>query len=76
VWELLSASSGPVLLLRAAGLARHEAAAILLAWGLPEPALADALDRLDGTNVEAARALLSLWQIDPGYRAAIARLAA
>ena len=75
-WEVLSASSGPVLLLRAAGLARDEAAAILLAWGLPEPALAAALDRLDGTGVEAARSLLSLWQGDPGYRAAIARLAA
>jgi hypothetical protein len=75
VWELLSAASGPVLLLRTAGLARDEAAAILLAWGLPEPALAAALDRLDATGVEAARSLLTLWQADPGYRAAVARLA-
>jgi hypothetical protein len=74
VWELLSAASGPVLLLRAAGLARDEAAAILLAWGLPEAALSDALDRLDGTPPEAARELLTLWHADPGYRAAVARL--
>jgi hypothetical protein len=76
VWELLSAASGPVLLLRAAALDRPEAAAILVAWGLPEAALADALDRLDGTNEAAARALLTLWRADPGYRAAVARLAA
>jgi hypothetical protein len=76
LWELLSAASGPVLLLRAAGLARDEAAAILLAWGLPEPALAAALDRLDGTSLEDARSLLTLWRGDPGYRAAVARLAA
>jgi Uncharacterised protein conserved in bacteria (DUF2336) len=76
VWELLSAASGPVLLLRAARLDRPEAAAILLAWGLPEPALADALDRLDGTSEAAARSLLTLWRADPGYRAAVARLAA
>jgi hypothetical protein len=76
VWELLSDGSGPVLLLRAAGLARDEAAAILLAWGLPEPALAAALDRLDGTGLEAAQSILTLWRADPGYRAAVARLAA
>ena len=75
IWELLSAGSGFVLLLRAAGLSRGEAAAILLAWGLPEPALAAALDRLDGTSVDAAHALLTLWRADPGYRAAVARLA-
>jgi hypothetical protein len=75
-WELLSAASGPVLLLRAAGLARDEAAAILLAWGLPEPALEAALERLDGTSADAARSLLTLWHSDPGYRAAVARLAA
>lgn len=76
LWELLSAASGPVLLLRAIGVGRDEAAAILLAWGLPEPALAAALDRLDGTSVEAARSLLTLWRADPGYRAAVGRLAA
>jgi hypothetical protein len=73
-WELLSAASGPVTMLRAAGLARDEAGAILLAWGLPEPALAASLDRLDGTDVDSARALLTLWRADPGYRAAVARL--
>lgn len=74
-WELLSSASGPSLLLRAAGVARAEAAAILLAWGLPESALAAALDRLDGTSADGARALLTLWRSDPGYRAAVARLA-
>lgn len=74
-WELFSAASGPILLLRAAGVARDEAANILLTWGMPEAALAAALDRLDGTSPEAARALLTLWLADPGYRAAVARLA-
>lgn len=76
VWELLCADSGPSLLLRAAGTDRDEAATILLAWGLPEAALAAALDRLDGTSVEAATSLLTVWLVDPGYRAAIGRLAA
>jgi hypothetical protein len=38
--------------------------------------LTAALDRLDGTPAEAARSLLILWHADPGYRAAVARLAA
>jgi hypothetical protein len=76
LWELLSAASGPVLLLRAAELPREEAASILLAWGMAEPALAAALDRFDGTSVQAAGSLLTLWRVDPGYRAAVARLAA
>ena len=74
-WELLLSSSGPALLLGAAGLPRDEAAAILLAWGLPEPALAAALERLDGMPADTARTLLTLWLADPGYRAAVARLA-
>ena len=75
VWELLSAAAGPPLLLRAAGLAREEAATILLAWGLSEASLGGALDRLDSTPPEMARSLLTLWLADPGYRAAVARLA-
>ena len=73
--ELLSAVSGPALLLRAANIGRKEAAAILLSWGLPEAALTAALERIEGTSVEAARSLLTLWLADPGYRAAVARLA-
>jgi hypothetical protein len=75
VWELLNARSGPVLLLRAAGVARAPAAAILLGLGTDENELGAALDRFDGMTDSAAPALLGLWTADPGYRDAVARLA-
>jgi hypothetical protein len=76
VWEILSepAGRGPVLLLRAAGVGRNEAAAILLR--LDEDRAEAQLDRFDTIDEAEAAALLSLWRADPGYRAAIARLAA
>jgi hypothetical protein len=74
VWELLAADSGPALLLRAASVRRDEAAAILLAWGTNEAALSSALHRFDGTSAASGRSLLTLWSVDTGYRAAVARL--
>ncbi|HEY0044222.1 MAG TPA: DUF2336 domain-containing protein [Allosphingosinicella sp.] len=74
-WELLTARSGPVLLLRAADVARAPTAAILLRLGTDENELGAALDRFDGMTSSAAPALLGLWTADPGYRDAVARLA-
>jgi hypothetical protein len=74
VWEVLSAASGLPLLLRAAGVSRDEAASALLAWGIVEALLPQALASFDGTSAEAARAVLSFWAVDPGYRAAVGRL--
>jgi hypothetical protein len=75
-WELLSEPSGrgAALLLRAAGIARGEAGAILLQLGGEKvEAQLDTYDLLSGLE---AQALLGLWQADPGYRAAVARLGA
>jgi hypothetical protein len=75
VWEVLSAPAGrgPALLLRAAGIRRGEAGAILLA--LDEVAAEFQLDLFDTAGEEEAGATLRLWQADPFYRQAIARLA-
>jgi hypothetical protein len=67
---------GPVLLLRAAGASRATAAALLLRLGAGEAGLSSQLDLYDATTEGEARRLLGLWQVDAGYRAAIARLAA
>ena len=77
-WEVLLdlQARGPVLLLRAAATSRVTAAALLLRLGADEVALARQLDLFDSTDEAEARRLLVLWQVDPGYRAAIARLAA
>ena len=74
VWEVLSApgGSGAPLLLRAACIGRAEAGAILLR--LDEETAAERIDRFDAADEMEARAVLSLWQADPGYRSAIARL--
>ncbi|HEX8191821.1 MAG TPA: DUF2336 domain-containing protein [Allosphingosinicella sp.] len=83
-WEVLSdpRGRGPALLLRAAGTARPDAAAILLllnAHGrLFSGAEADAtevqLELFDALDEDDARDVLRLWQADPGYRASVARL--
>lgn len=83
-WEVLSdpRGRGPALLLRAAGVARDPAAAILLALasrgrlfsGAEGDAAVEQLRLFDATSDAAARETLHLWQVDPGYRAAIARL--
>jgi uncharacterized protein (DUF2336 family) len=77
VWEVLSAPGGrgPPLLLRAAGIARSAAGAILFRLSGDEEAVGPQLDLFDILADEEARRLLGLWRVDPGYRAAIARLA-
>jgi hypothetical protein len=77
-WELAAdpGARGAVLLLRAAGLSREAAGAILFALhGDGEAVLAE-FDRFDGVDAADAAALLSLWRADPAYRAAVASLAA
>jgi uncharacterized protein (DUF2336 family) len=84
VWEVLSdpRGRGPALLLRGAQLEREDAAAILfilnargrLFSGAEGDATEAQLDLYDGTEEATAREILHLWQVDPGYRAAIARL--
>ncbi|HZG08505.1 MAG TPA: DUF2336 domain-containing protein [Allosphingosinicella sp.] len=77
-WDLFSAGNGEgaVLLLRAAGITRAEAAGLLLALGDDEETLGRSLDRFDVTPPEGARARLALWRADPAYRAAVGSLAA
>lgn len=74
VWELLSEPTGrgAALLLRASGIARDEAGAILLRLG--RDTVETQLDLYDTLGSAEATASLGLWQADPGYRAAIARL--
>ena len=77
-WTVLAApvtGSAP-LLLKAAGLARREAASILLRLdsGHDDEALAARIDLLDVTEVDDASAALRLWSYDPAYRAALLRV--
>lgn len=83
-WEILSdpQGRGSALLLRASAIARPEAARILLALngrgrlfsGAEADAVESQLGLFDSTSESAAREVLRPWQVDPGYRAAIARL--
>ena len=83
-WEVLSdpRGRGPALLLRAAGIGRSDAAAILLLLnshgrlfsGAEGDAAEEQLELYDGVDEDAARDVLKLWQADPGYRASVARL--
>ncbi len=83
-WEVLSdpRGLGPALLLRAALVRRDQAAAILLVLnrrgrlfsGREGDAAADQLELYEATEEAHARGVLRLWQADPGYRAAVARL--
>jgi Uncharacterised protein conserved in bacteria (DUF2336) len=77
-WELVSEPSGrgPALLLRAAAIGRGAAARILLALAAEEADTARRLDQFDSIGEPEARGLLGLWRADPGYRAALAGLAA
>jgi uncharacterized protein (DUF2336 family) len=74
VWELLSEPSGrgAALLLSAAEVARSEAGAILLRLGGDR--IEVQIDIYDSLDRGEAGTMLGLWQADPGYRAAIARL--
>lgn len=83
-WEVLSdpRGRGPALLLRASGIARADAAAILLLLnahgrlfsGSEADATEAQLELFDGVEEDDARDVLRLWQADPGYRASVARL--
>lgn len=77
-WQLLSDPSGKgaVLLLRAAGLSREDAGAILVALERGEPQAAGRIDLFDALSPAEADRLLTLWRADPSYRAAVAGLAA
>jgi hypothetical protein len=73
---------GPAILLRAARFERNHAAAIFLILnsrgrmfsGQEGDASADQLEIFEATEESLARDILRLWQVDPGYRAAVARL--
>ncbi|WP_129792774.1 DUF2336 domain-containing protein [Sphingosinicella sp. CPCC 101087] len=83
-WEVLSdpGGRGPAMLLRAAGVDRDEAAAILLALNMRGPLLsgiegdaaAAQLELFDTVDQASAREVLRLWQAHPAYRASVARL--
>lgn len=83
-WEVLSdpRGRGPALLLRAAGLAREDAAAILLVLNTRGPLLSGAegeaaasqLELFDTMDEGSACEVLRLWQADPAYRASVARI--
>ena len=73
-WEIFSApgGEGAALILRAAGINREQAASILLR--LDPDGVEEGIDRFDAVDEGQARSLLGLWQADPAYRSAIARL--
>lgn len=83
-WEILSDphGRGSALMLRSGDIARDSAAWILLLLnsrgklfsGAEADAAAAQLDLFDTTEDGAALEVLRLWQVDPGYRTAIARL--
>jgi uncharacterized protein (DUF2336 family) len=77
-WEIAfdPRGRGPALLLRAADIAREQAAAILLNLASSEDEVAAQLDLFDVTPPAAARDLLRFWQVNPGYREALAEIAA
>ena len=66
---------GAVFLLRAGGFARAAAAAILLSLEPNEEAVAAGADLFDVTDAASAAEALRLWQVNPGYREAIAEIA-
>jgi hypothetical protein len=76
-WELMSDPSGEgaVLLLRAAGLGREAAGAILLRLPGESEAVLAAFERFESLTRSEAADLLALWRADPAYRHAVARLA-
>jgi len=83
-WEVMSdpRGRGPALLLRAGGIDRPAAAAILLALasrgpllsGTEEEATAGQLELYDTLDDAAASDVLRLWQANPAYRASVARI--
>lgn len=77
LWELLpdAAGQGPVIVLRAADVAREAAASILLHLAGREEGVGAQLDLYDALEPREARHRILLWRLDPAYRAAVARLA-
>ncbi|HST37514.1 MAG TPA: DUF2336 domain-containing protein, partial [Allosphingosinicella sp.] len=83
-WEVLAdpRGRGPALLLKAAGIERESAAAILLLLASRGPLVSGAegeaasaqLELFDTLDEASARDVLRLWQADPAYRASVARL--
>lgn len=75
-WDIVSEprGRGAVFLLRAAGVERSHAAAILLMLAPAEDAVAAQVDLFDVVDLASARDALRLWQANPGYREAIAEL--
>ncbi len=83
-WEVMAdpRGRGPAILLRAGGVEREEAAAILLLanshgpWlsGAEGDATAAQVELYDSLDRAAAAEVLRLWRAAPGYRAAIARV--
>ena len=77
-WELISdpGGRGGALLLRAAGLGKEVAAAILFRLHGETQAIASEIGRFEAVEPDAAMRLLGLWNADPAYRAAVARMVA
>ncbi|HTU12753.1 MAG TPA: DUF2336 domain-containing protein [Allosphingosinicella sp.] len=83
-WEVIAdpRGRGPAILLRAAGVGREEAAAILLLANSRGPLVSGAeseativqLELYDSLARAAAEEVLGLWRAAPGYRAAVARV--
>jgi len=83
-WEVLAdpRGRGPAILLRASGIARDDAAAILLlansrgplVSGVEGEATAAQLELFDSLDQGSAADVLRLWRADPGYRASVARV--
>lgn len=65
-----------ILLLKALNVSRETAAAILLAMGPGDDGFAEAMMAYDMLDPEQAMEAIRPWQVDAGYRAAIAGLAA
>lgn len=77
-WEILSnpKGRGAVFLLKVAGVERGHAASMLLALAASEEEVPPQVDLFDVTDLSTARDALRLWQVNPGYRDAIAELSA
>ncbi len=83
-WEMIAdpRGRGPAILLRAAGVEREAAAAILLVANSRGPLVSGAegdataaqLALYDSLDEAGAGEVLRLWRADPGYRAAVARV--
>jgi len=83
-WEVIAdpRGRGPAILLRAAGIERQEAAAILLlansngplVSGTEGDATAAQLELYDSLDRASADEVLTLWRAAPGYRTAVARV--